>query len=101
MATLSDYKAIIEDRPKKLDASDVDYREGEGDEICGNCIHFYRRVVDEYGVCELLRLAHILAIFSAAMEKNSRCIRGVDDDQHRPAPARRRSYGFSCLGREG
>jgi hypothetical protein len=57
MATLSDYKAIIEDRPKKLDASDVDYREGEGDEICGNCIHFYRRVVDEYGVCELLRLA--------------------------------------------
>jgi hypothetical protein len=55
MATLSDYKAIIEDRPKKLDASDVDYREGEGDEICGHCIHFYRRVVDEYGVCELMR----------------------------------------------
>lgn len=57
MVSLDDYRAMMEDRPEKFDEDDVAYREAEGKERCGRCLHFYERKVDSYGVCEILRLS--------------------------------------------
>jgi hypothetical protein len=45
----------MKDRPEKMSAEDVDYRESEGKERCGRCLHFYERRVDSHGVCEIFR----------------------------------------------
>jgi hypothetical protein len=49
------YLRLIENRPYKFDAEEVNYREAEGDESCGDCQHFYTRKVDGYNVCEVFR----------------------------------------------
>lgn len=56
MPSLDDYKGMIEDRPEKFDKHEVVYREAEGKECCGKCLHFFERRIDGYGVCEILRL---------------------------------------------
>lgn len=49
------YEAMIADRPEKFSAEDVSYRDAEGKEHCSNCIHFYQRRLDHFGVCEIMR----------------------------------------------
>lgn len=47
---------LMANRPFKLSAEEVDYRETEDeDAICGNCIHFFKRVVDGLTTCEIFR----------------------------------------------
>lgn len=46
---------IMDARPFKLSASEVNYRDADSDDKCAKCAHFYQRVTDERGVCELFR----------------------------------------------
>lgn len=57
MATVSkeSYLRLMENRPYKFDEDEVDYREGEGDELCKTCIHFFTREADEFHTCEIFR----------------------------------------------
>ena len=57
LTDLEVYEQIMSDRPYKLGSDDVGYRDGEDKYRCGTCIHFFRRVIDAFGVCELVRLA--------------------------------------------
>lgn len=56
-ATKEQYLRLMEDRPKKFDANQVGYRRAEltEDTECQHCIHFYRRQVDKFSVCEIFR----------------------------------------------
>lgn len=49
------YDLVVESRPFKLGRDEVDYREADGEEQCKNCIHFYERRWDKFGVCEIFR----------------------------------------------
>jgi hypothetical protein len=49
------YLRVMEDRPFKLSAEEVDYRKSEGSERCGGCAHFYQRKIDGHTVCEVFR----------------------------------------------
>lgn len=53
--TKDSYLRLIANRPYKFAAEEVDYREAEGQERCENCLHFYQRRIDDYGVCEIFR----------------------------------------------
>lgn len=61
LVTLDAYNRLTANRPYKFSAGEVDYREaqldaqGEGEEFCGNCLHFYQRKIDGYAVCEIFR----------------------------------------------
>jgi len=54
-ATFKLYERVVEDRPFKLDAEEVGYREAGTDPACQSCVHFYKRVTDGFGVCEIFR----------------------------------------------
>ena len=49
------YLRILEDRPFKLSAEEVEYSPSKGKERCSACVHFYVRKVDEHTVCEIFR----------------------------------------------
>ena len=51
------YLEIISDRPVKMDAKEVDYTLApEGSVLrCNNCVHFFRRSIDGFSVCEIFR----------------------------------------------
>lgn len=49
------YLRVVENRPFKLDRTEVNYRDAEGDERCDGCQHFYTRKIDGYAVCEIFR----------------------------------------------
>lgn len=67
MATVSKelYDRLIENRPFKLSAEEVNYRDATkhtkysflqtDDPRCANCIHFYTREIDQHHTCELFR----------------------------------------------
>lgn len=55
MVSLKEYRELLDDRPKKLDPKDVDYREADDLRRCGNCLHYFYRRIDGYGVCEVMR----------------------------------------------
>lgn len=55
MPNLDDYNKLVENRPYKWSAEDVNYREAEGRHRCARCLHFYERRIDHFGVCELFR----------------------------------------------
>lgn len=61
LITLDAYKRLIANRPFKFSAEEVAYHEakldaqGEGEEFCANCLHFYTRKLDGYAVCEIFR----------------------------------------------
>lgn len=57
MATVSKalYDRLLENRPFKFSAEEVNYRDAEGEERCENCVHFYTRKVDGFNVCEIFR----------------------------------------------
>jgi len=54
---LDDYHSLINNRPIKADAEEVDYEPApEGSAMrCASCIHLYRRATDGFGVCEIFR----------------------------------------------
>jgi len=49
------YFRIVENRPFKFSAEEVNYRDGEGEEICRTCQHFFERVIDKFHTCEIFR----------------------------------------------
>ena len=53
--TKSLYDRMIADRPLKFNAEEVAYREADAESTCGQCIHFFQRVVDSHGTCEIFR----------------------------------------------
>jgi hypothetical protein len=57
VVSLQKYRELIEERPRKFDAEEVNYtKDAEGKkQICFHCIHFFRRAIDDYGVCEIFR----------------------------------------------
>jgi hypothetical protein len=55
LVTIDAYRRLIASRPYKFSADEVDYREADGEENCGNCLHLYKRAWDKYGVCEIFR----------------------------------------------
>lgn len=55
MVSLDDYRSLMADRPEKLTAEDSHYRDSMGRQRCGNCLHFFQRKIDDYGVCEVVR----------------------------------------------
>ena len=57
MATVSkeSYERLLRDRPYKFDEEEVNYRDGEGEDVCATCIHFFTRKVDGYSTCEIFR----------------------------------------------
>jgi hypothetical protein len=54
-ASLSLYQRIVQNRPFKLDSNEVEYREADSELSCSNCLHFYKRSIDGYKVCEIFR----------------------------------------------
>jgi hypothetical protein len=54
-ADLEGYTKLLADRPAKFDDSEVDYRESQGKEKCGRCIHLFSRKLDGFNVCEVFR----------------------------------------------
>lgn len=54
-ADLEDYTKLLADRPSKFSDEEVDYRESEGREKCGKCLHFYTRQIDSLHTCEIFR----------------------------------------------
>jgi hypothetical protein len=53
--TRNEYLNLINNRPPKARPEEVDYRKGQGDEVCSGCVHFYVRQVDHFATCELIR----------------------------------------------
>jgi hypothetical protein len=51
------YERLIENRPYKFDAEEVNYRESEGEEKCGTCVHMFERMIDKFHTCEIYRAA--------------------------------------------
>ena len=56
LATLAQYKQLMDDRPVKFLPADVDFREDNLEGYpCAGCIHWYRGAVMEHDVCEVVR----------------------------------------------
>ena len=57
MATVSKeaYLRLVENHPYKFDTKEVNYREGEDEDVCRTCVHLYERVTDKFYVCEIYR----------------------------------------------
>jgi hypothetical protein len=57
MADLAEYLEIIQDRPEKFDAEDVEYGPApEGSAMrCASCQHLFTRRIDGFNVCEIFR----------------------------------------------
>lgn len=53
--SLEEYEKLVEERPRKWSAEQVNYRPGDGPEFCKGCRHFYERRLDRFGVCEVFR----------------------------------------------
>lgn len=62
MVSLKEYKKLIEERPRKFSAEEVDYRDSEDMRRCGRCLHYYERLRDGFGVCEIFRPADDSAV---------------------------------------
>lgn len=55
LVTLDAYERLMQNRPLKFSADEVDYREAKDEENCANCLHLYKRQLDGYAVCEIFR----------------------------------------------
>lgn len=53
--TKNSYLRLMDNRPYKFDQEEVNYRDGEGEEVCGTCVHFFERVIDGFHTCEIFR----------------------------------------------
>jgi len=73
------YQRILESRPLKLSAEEVDYRPGDKEHQCAGCVHFFTRKVDGYAVCELFRPDDEDAVIP-----NYVCAFWTDDNEEHP-----------------
>ena len=56
--SFAQYEALLKDRPQKFSVEEVNYRDADNlQQRCERCIHYYQRVRDNYGTCEILRPA--------------------------------------------
>ena len=57
MATVTkdSYLRLIDNKPYKFDEEEVNYRDGEGDDVCRTCVHFFERMIDKFHTCEIFR----------------------------------------------
>ena len=57
MVTLEKYFDVLDDRPYKFTAKQVGYMPApEGSQMrCASCLHFFRRAIDDFAVCEIFR----------------------------------------------
>ena len=57
MATVSKdaYIRILESRPYKFSADEVNFRQGDAKHVCSGCVHLFTRNVDDFHVCEIYR----------------------------------------------
>ena len=57
MADLAEYRKLLEDRPEKFKADDVEYEPAPAGSVlrCASCIHFFARRVDNFTTCEIFR----------------------------------------------
>ncbi len=57
LATPADYQNILDDRPEKFDEEQVGYGPApEGSAMrCAACLHYFRRAIDGFAVCEIFR----------------------------------------------
>lgn len=57
MVSLEKYFDVLDDRPYKFTAKQVGYKEApEGSQMrCASCLHFFRRAIDDFSVCEIFR----------------------------------------------
>lgn len=55
----AEYTKLIKDRPRKFTGEEVGYRKAPrgSEQRCENCLHFYERRLDRFGVCEIFRNA--------------------------------------------
>jgi hypothetical protein len=61
MVSLKQYLDIIEERPYKFNAEQVEYGPApEGSVMrCNSCIHYFRRSIDGFATCEIFRDAEV------------------------------------------
>lgn len=57
MVSLEKYFDVLDDRPYKFTAKQVGYKAApEGSQMrCASCLHFFRRAIDDFAVCEIFR----------------------------------------------
>lgn len=57
MVDLQQYLQVIEDRPYKLTAEQVQYGPAPEGSVfrCAGCLHYFRRAIDGFAVCEVFR----------------------------------------------
>ena len=49
------YERLLKNRPFKFSGDEVNFRAGENDARCDQCIHFFKRKLDGFTVCEIFR----------------------------------------------
>ena len=54
--TKKNYDSLMESAVEKFTPDDVNYRDSEDKHQCRNCVHFLVRKVDQFGICEVVRL---------------------------------------------
>ena len=54
--TKKNYDSLMESAVEKFTPEDVNYRDSEDKHQCRNCVHFLVRKVDQFGLCEVVRL---------------------------------------------
>lgn len=83
MVSLSEYHALVEDRPIKFSAEEVEYtKDAEGkNEICFKCIHYFRRTTDDFAVCEIFRSDET---DEGGVKPDAACIFQTSDGEHFP-----------------
>ena len=56
LATLAQYKQLMDDRPVKFKPEDVDFREDNDEGYpCAGCVHWYIGPMAQHQVCEVVR----------------------------------------------
>ena len=66
--TFEAYERLRNDRFFKYDEEQVNYRESEGPERCGGCVHFFKRVLDGFGVGLKVELPRLFELASDLAE---------------------------------
>ena len=51
-----EYETLVADRPQKFDEDQVNYRPANRSQFrCDRCLHYFTRITDNFGVCEIFR----------------------------------------------
>ena len=55
LATLAQYKQLMDDRPIKFKPEDVDFRKDAEGYPCAACVHWFHNPITSSMVCEVMR----------------------------------------------